>query len=281
MIHSVTYYSLTHDSKSCERIRTALDQLEPEKDVENFVNQYGTGNTISIPTEFQPSNSLLEPQQPGSPIIRHVEFQRVTGRVAPAYLNEQGPGEDIHSRQQSGDDAPHGHATATRNHDVVNGGAGSPYAGSVASRDGNAAPSVAPTSNYPTRSTASPPQTSPPNHPPPPVPEAITAVSSIASVRTRSPSPVPRPYRESQPLPVLPSSVGYGPGRSQTPPPPLPTQQQQGNKILFYGEPSDLITVLADVIADLAFLPPFEPYLITMVCSESPVRLHSDHRGGV
>lgn len=181
--------------------------------MENFVNQYGTGNAISTPTEFKPSNGLLKPQQPGSPIIRHdhVEFKRVTGRVAPAYLNEQGPA-DIHSRQQSGDDAPHGHAAAALSHDAINGGAGSPYAGSIVSRDGNAASDLAPASVYPTRTTASPPQTSPPNRPPLPVPEAITAVSSIASVRTRSPSP-----RESQPLPVLPTSVGYGPGRSQTP----------------------------------------------------------------
>ncbi|KAF9478111.1 hypothetical protein BDN70DRAFT_880370 [Pholiota conissans] len=220
------------DDQSCERIRTALDQLEPEKDVENFVNEYGTGNTIAMPAEFQPANGL-EPQQPASPVLRTVDFQRISRRVAPAYHSEAAALDGGHSRHASADDQAHAvHPAVNAAH--PNGDSRS-YEGSIASRDGGAAqiPNVVTTTNYP-RSTASPPQTAPPNHPPPPVPEASAAASSHSSAnRVRTPSPVSRPYRESQPLPMLPpGSNSGGAGRAQTPPPPLPVQQ--GNKILFY-----------------------------------------------
>ncbi|KAK7057780.1 SH3-domain-containing protein [Favolaschia claudopus] len=79
------------DDQSCERIRTVLDQLEPDKDVENFVQEYGTGNSIPEPPVFVPYNGQQSEspskQTPGS---RPAEFIRASARPAPAYP-EQDP----------------------------------------------------------------------------------------------------------------------------------------------------------------------------------------------
>ncbi|THH29544.1 hypothetical protein EUX98_g4650 [Antrodiella citrinella] len=40
------------DDESCEKLRLSLEQLEPEKDMENFVRDYGTGNAIPDPLPF-------------------------------------------------------------------------------------------------------------------------------------------------------------------------------------------------------------------------------------
>ncbi|KAF7362475.1 SH3-domain-containing protein [Mycena venus] len=75
------------DDQSCERIRTVLDQLEPDKDVENFVQEYGTGNSIPDPPVFvpagqNPDSSSNSKQAPGS---RPAQFVRASARPAPAY----------------------------------------------------------------------------------------------------------------------------------------------------------------------------------------------------
>ncbi|KAJ6534033.1 hypothetical protein DFH09DRAFT_123598 [Mycena vulgaris] len=78
------------DDQSCERIRTVLDQLEPDKDVEHFVQEYGTGNSIPDPPTFvpypeqQPDGSSSKPT-PGS---RPAQFARASARPAPAYQND-------------------------------------------------------------------------------------------------------------------------------------------------------------------------------------------------
>jgi len=38
--------------QSCEKIRVVLEQFEPEKDMENFVRDYGTGNAMPDPPQF-------------------------------------------------------------------------------------------------------------------------------------------------------------------------------------------------------------------------------------
>lgn len=38
--------------QSCEKIRISLEQLEPDRDMENFVRDYGTGNIIPEPPKF-------------------------------------------------------------------------------------------------------------------------------------------------------------------------------------------------------------------------------------
>ncbi|KAL5531880.1 HOF1 [Sanghuangporus sanghuang] len=40
------------DDESCEKIRLSLEQLEPDRDMENFVRDYGTGNEIPDPPRF-------------------------------------------------------------------------------------------------------------------------------------------------------------------------------------------------------------------------------------
>ncbi|KAJ3711571.1 hypothetical protein C8R42DRAFT_635459 [Lentinula raphanica] len=44
------------DDESCETIRTVLDQLETDRDLLGFVQEYGTGNLIPNPPEFIPYN---------------------------------------------------------------------------------------------------------------------------------------------------------------------------------------------------------------------------------
>ncbi|KAH0588459.1 hypothetical protein H2248_004299 [Termitomyces sp. 'cryptogamus'] len=77
-----------NDDLSCERIRTVLDQLEAERDVENFVIKYGTGNLISNPASFVPYNPHdgTAPQEP-RPITRAATFKRISRRVVPHYPN--------------------------------------------------------------------------------------------------------------------------------------------------------------------------------------------------
>ena len=66
-----------------------MDQLEPEKEVENFANEYGTGNSVSEPADFLPSGGSVEPDLPGSPIIRLLQHVRVTKRTQqPGYVND-------------------------------------------------------------------------------------------------------------------------------------------------------------------------------------------------
>ncbi|KAG6836444.1 hypothetical protein H0H93_007980 [Arthromyces matolae] len=75
-----------NDDLSCERIRTVLDQLEAERDVENFVVKYGTGNMISDPATFVPYNvhdgSAASESRPTS---RPATFKRISRRVTPNY----------------------------------------------------------------------------------------------------------------------------------------------------------------------------------------------------
>ncbi|KAF8058716.1 SH3 domain-containing protein [Lyophyllum atratum] len=96
-----------NDDMSCERIRTVLDQLEPERDVENFVSDYGTGNVISDPATFIPYNARdgSAPSEP-MPVRRPATFTRITRRAAPTYHNQPG-------LQDTAEDLPH--------HQVVNG----------------------------------------------------------------------------------------------------------------------------------------------------------------
>ncbi|KAJ6631366.1 SH3 domain-containing protein [Mycena sp. CBHHK59/15] len=77
------------DDQSCERIRTVLDQLEPDKDVENFVQEYGTGNSIPDPPVFVPyPGQQLDSSSKSKPGTRPAQFVRASARPAPAYQNE-------------------------------------------------------------------------------------------------------------------------------------------------------------------------------------------------
>ncbi|PPQ64545.1 hypothetical protein CVT24_008447 [Panaeolus cyanescens] len=207
------------DDQSCERIRTALDNLEPERDVENFVNEFGTGNLISVPAEFIATSSVGEPQLPPPPLIRYADYQRTSRRAVPAYHHEHavlgGPGHNQGHQNDSPHDSVNG-ADSGSYHDAPNG------------------------SGHSVRNQTAPPQTNPPNHPPPPIPEPAPPMSHQVSTSTigtasssRSPSPN-RQYRQSQPLPMVPGGANNGPSHARAPTPPPPIPQQPSNRILFY-----------------------------------------------
>ncbi|KAI0253720.1 hypothetical protein BJV78DRAFT_1372182 [Lactifluus subvellereus] len=73
------------DDESCERLRLALESFEPEKDQENFVRDYGTGNAMPDPPQFVNYSSAE-----GAPLTssaskftsRPAQFTRTTQRMA-------------------------------------------------------------------------------------------------------------------------------------------------------------------------------------------------------
>ena len=73
-----------HDLQSCERLRLALESFEPEKDQENFVRDYGTGNAMPDPPQFVNYSSA-----DGAPLTssalkftsRPAQFTRTTQRT--------------------------------------------------------------------------------------------------------------------------------------------------------------------------------------------------------
>lgn len=191
------------DDLSCERVRTALDQLDPQ------------------PPAFVPYAGQQNPALPETQSFRLAEFQRIIARPPLMY-----PGDPqavpAPSRQNSIDDTP-----APIHHPPANGDNHSPH--SITHDATSHAPNGIQRTHTPNRSHQQPPpRTNPPTNPPPPLPEVHQ--QPTASSSRRSPSPR-RPNRVSQPLPVLPVGGGLGEGRAQTPPPLLPTQS---SKVLFY-----------------------------------------------
>ncbi|THH05465.1 hypothetical protein EW145_g4774 [Phellinidium pouzarii] len=69
------------DDESCEKIRISLEQLEPERDMENFVRDYGTGNEIPEPPQFisytNPETAMAAQSRPES---RYANFPRSSSR---------------------------------------------------------------------------------------------------------------------------------------------------------------------------------------------------------
>ncbi|KZT05408.1 uncharacterized protein LAESUDRAFT_813521 [Laetiporus sulphureus 93-53] len=69
------------DDQSCEAIRLSLEQVEPERDMQNFVREYGTGNDIPDPPGFvnyANPNAIPSASQP--PSTRPANFARTSGR---------------------------------------------------------------------------------------------------------------------------------------------------------------------------------------------------------
>ncbi|KAJ7750126.1 SH3 domain-containing protein [Mycena maculata] len=191
------------DDQSCERIRTVLDQLEPDKDVENFVQEYGTGNSIPDPPVFVPYPG----QQPDAsakqtPGTRPAQFVRASARPAPAYQTEpETPNLNMSPEQPTPPDAQsQSDAGSTR-------GGGGAYTdrGSVDPAvvvNGTGAAHVV---NNTTRTTQQPPPS------------------------TWQPEPEQPPRRLSAPLPPQPpTQTPYQEPRAPTPPP------DEGGRILFY-----------------------------------------------
>ncbi|OSC97342.1 hypothetical protein PYCCODRAFT_1399063 [Trametes coccinea BRFM310] len=69
------------DDESCEKLRLALEQLEVEKDMENFVRDYGTGNAIPDPPPFiDYTNPDAQPASQQRPSTRPANFARQSQR---------------------------------------------------------------------------------------------------------------------------------------------------------------------------------------------------------
>ncbi|KZT22466.1 hypothetical protein NEOLEDRAFT_1119526 [Neolentinus lepideus HHB14362 ss-1] len=84
-----------HDDESCEKIRLALEQFEPEKDMENFVRDYGTGASIPEPPQFvnytDPDAVMNSSSRPTNHSAR---FTRTTQRRAQQQAPPPAPPED-------------------------------------------------------------------------------------------------------------------------------------------------------------------------------------------
>ncbi|KAF8151931.1 hypothetical protein K438DRAFT_1688022 [Mycena galopus ATCC 62051] len=83
------------DDESCEKMRLALEQMEPEKDMENFVRDYGTGNQIPDPpafVNFGDPNAI--PTSSSHPTFRPSNFPRSSQRPPPVRRNSAQPEEE-------------------------------------------------------------------------------------------------------------------------------------------------------------------------------------------
>lgn len=70
------------DDESCEKMRLALEQMEPEKEMDNFVHDYGTGNAIPEPPTFiNYANTDAPPVNHNRIMTRPAAYARVTQRV--------------------------------------------------------------------------------------------------------------------------------------------------------------------------------------------------------
>ncbi|KAJ7099342.1 SH3 domain-containing protein [Mycena belliarum] len=187
------------DDQSCERIRTVLDQLEPDKDVENFVQEYGTGNSIPDPPVFvpypeqQPDGSSANP----TPTYRPAKFVRASARPAPAYPTDQhAPVPEPPVRQDTQSDAG-----STRDYQDRS----------------NVDPAVIPHLNGSGTATL---VDSAPQHEQRPPPS------------TWNPEPDRPPKRMSAPLPPQPPTQTYQENPNNRAP--TPPQEEVGGRILFY-----------------------------------------------
>ncbi|RXW25003.1 hypothetical protein EST38_g857 [Candolleomyces aberdarensis] len=66
---------------SCEKVRLALEQMEPEREMENFVRDYGTGNEMPNPPQFVNYNTPdAIPSSAIRPTTRPASFARSSTR---------------------------------------------------------------------------------------------------------------------------------------------------------------------------------------------------------
>ncbi|EGO00577.1 hypothetical protein SERLA73DRAFT_71588 [Serpula lacrymans var. lacrymans S7.3] len=71
------------DDESCEKMRLALEQMEPDKDMENFVRDYGTGNAVPEPPAFvNYANTDAPPPSANRISTRPASYTRSSQRAA-------------------------------------------------------------------------------------------------------------------------------------------------------------------------------------------------------
>ncbi|KIL68723.1 hypothetical protein M378DRAFT_824522 [Amanita muscaria Koide BX008] len=83
------------DDESCEKVRLALELLEPERDMENFVRDYGTGNQIPDPPQYVNYNTPEAiPASSSKPATRAAQFTRSSHRDLPRHPMAPAPADD-------------------------------------------------------------------------------------------------------------------------------------------------------------------------------------------
>ncbi|KAG6829824.1 hypothetical protein H0H92_003367 [Tricholoma furcatifolium] len=212
------------DDLSCERIRQALDHLEAERDIDNFIAKYGTGNLISDPARFIPydMNDGAVPPEP-KPVTHPAAFNRISRRVTSNYLKH--------------DDPPRHHQENGRSHETLT--PDSPGSQQLWAQEPNpppAAQSQPPPQNYQSNNLhLNGPPGAPPNMEPPSPPQQAPPQQSYATPpvsgtnRTRATG-----NRVSGPLPTPHSHQYQYEEQPPMPTPPPHTQPQETGGVLFY-----------------------------------------------
>lgn len=76
--------------QACEHIRVSLEQMETEKDMENFVREYGTGNQIPDPPAFVNYNTPdAIPSSSSRPTFRLAQHSRASQRETTTLMTQQ------------------------------------------------------------------------------------------------------------------------------------------------------------------------------------------------
>lgn len=178
-----------------------LDQLEPEKDVYNFVNEYGTGNAVPEAPQLTSSSAAVEISDGASHVS---QFTRTSARPAPDYVRP--PTGEPPAATRTGMPGPSPTATF--------------------------APPPPPIQPAPTPIT--PEELRAPTPPPPPPPHAMPLAPPPAANGAANTTFPRNNARMSQPLPdpglQIPSQAV--PTRTPSPPP----ETGPGSNVLFYGQ---------------------------------------------
>ncbi|KAG8898983.1 hypothetical protein FRB99_007007, partial [Tulasnella sp. 403] len=83
------------DDESCERIRVVLEQVEAEKDMENFVREYGTGPVIPEPIPFISYKTSAPPSRPGTRMANFLRSSIRAPLTRPSPSQQQQPEEPV------------------------------------------------------------------------------------------------------------------------------------------------------------------------------------------
>lgn len=191
-------------SQSCEHIRVSLEQLEPERDMENFVRDYGTGNEIPEPPRFINYSSPDAMRQANqAPQPRYAHFPRASARQtmmaqamrpAPPEDEPTDPGQAGRGAGGAGLDRLTGPpTTASQSRPSSRAGMnGGGEAGGMSSQDAS-----------PTTATHPQPSSAPAPAPAPaPVPAQGRPMSAISSPVTTAPPRPPQPPTTQPSVPV-------------------------------------------------------------------------------
>ncbi|KAJ8077419.1 formin-binding protein [Marasmius tenuissimus] len=219
------------DDVSCEAIRTVLDQLETERDIETFVQEYGTGNAIPNapepkPIDLKASSSSTSLNLP--PLVtssRPATFARKSRR--PAQAPYQPPEEEALPPPSKNGNAS-----------VVNQPVPTQQPPKASAPPASPPPTI--TQPPPPVNTAPPIREAPPAQTiPPPPPAAAVPPTSYPPPSGGANLKRGESRRDSTPLPAQPSHAPYTSTIMMPPPPmpePQPTTQDPGRPILFYVE---------------------------------------------